>query len=115
MRVFSRRWDTRGALWIQDVPDLERYCYFVAGTVGILLDQVFRRQADSRLPLSSRPTVAVRFGVGLQLVNILKDSAFDAGEGRTYLPDGVDRDAVFELARADLETAATDSQSNADI
>ncbi len=39
-------------------------------------------------------------------MNILKDSATDATEGRNYLPIGVDRAEVFELARRDLEAAA---------
>ena len=39
-------------------------------------------------------------------MNILKDSAFDGDEGRSYLPAGMAREVVFELARADLEIAA---------
>ena len=46
------------------------------------------------------------FGEGLQLVNILKDSASDATAGRRYLPEGVERAAVLELARRDLQQAA---------
>jgi len=45
------------------------------------------------------------FGEGLQLVNILKDSAADAREGRRYLPAAVDRDEVMALARRDLAEA----------
>ena len=40
-------------------------------------------------------------------MNILKDAADDARDGRTYLPPDVDRAAVLALARADL-VAATD-------
>jgi farnesyl-diphosphate farnesyltransferase len=46
------------------------------------------------------------FGEGLQLVNILKDSATDIREGRAYIPAGVDRSEVFSVARRDLETAS---------
>lgn len=45
------------------------------------------------------------FGEALQLVNILKDSAEDAAEGRRYLPSGVPRADVFALARRDLGVA----------
>ncbi len=45
------------------------------------------------------------FGEALQLVNILKDSAADARAGRIYVPPGLDRSHVFELARSDLRTA----------
>jgi farnesyl-diphosphate farnesyltransferase len=48
---------------------------------------------------------AARFGEALQLVNILKDSAFDADEGRRYLPEAVDRATLFAMAREDLEEA----------
>ena len=39
------------------------------------------------------------------MVNILKDSATDAVEGRRYLPKGVDPGTVFFLARGSLEAA----------
>jgi farnesyl-diphosphate farnesyltransferase len=48
---------------------------------------------------------APAFGEALQLVNILKDSADDAGEGRHFLPAGVARESVVALARRDLDTA----------
>jgi farnesyl-diphosphate farnesyltransferase len=49
---------------------------------------------------------AAHFGEGLQLVNILKDAADDAGEGRRFLPAGAPPAAVFARARADLDAAA---------
>jgi farnesyl-diphosphate farnesyltransferase len=49
---------------------------------------------------------AVRFGEGLQLVNILKDARPDAAEGRVYLPRQVALAEVFVLARTDLRAAA---------
>ena len=48
---------------------------------------------------------AVRFGEGLQLVNILKDAQHDAAEGRMYLPRQLPLPEVFALARADLAVA----------
>ena len=48
---------------------------------------------------------AAAFGEGLQLVNILKDAPSDAREGRAYLPPGVARSTVMELARSDLARA----------
>ena len=89
-----------------DLEDLRAYCYAVAGIVGELLTELF---------LHARPTLAAAapdlrrdapaFGEALQLVNILKDSADDAGEGRHFLPSGVARETVVALARRDLETA----------
>ena len=48
---------------------------------------------------------AAAFGEALQLVNILKDSAVDAAEGRSYLPAEGQRLEVFALARHDLGVA----------
>jgi farnesyl-diphosphate farnesyltransferase len=95
-----------GSLVLNDLADLKTYCYFVAGIVGEMLTELF---------LLGRPKLeataaflrerAASFGEALQLVNILKDSAGDAAEGRTYLPPAVSRSEVFSLARQDLETA----------
>ncbi len=89
MREYSIRADDEGGLRLRDVPDLERYCYYVAGTVGELLTDLFviscpvdartKREIDAR---------SVSFGLGLQLVNILKDVAEDAVRGDCFLPVG---------------------------
>jgi len=71
-----------------DVHDLERYCYFVAGTVGKLLTAVFELEVPD-LDESTRTFVrarAVAFGIGLQLVNIAKDVAEDFERGDCFLP-----------------------------
>ena len=67
------------------LADLERYCYFVAGTVGNLLTDVF----TAELALANNPALRVdaeRFGAGLQLVNILKDVTEDRARGWSYIP-----------------------------
>lgn len=101
-----RRADERGSLALDDLEDLRSYCYLVAGIVGELLTDLFV------IPPSPAARVSrilrehdVAFGEGLQLVNILKDADDDAKEGRTYLPAGVSRAEVLDLARADLERA----------
>jgi farnesyl-diphosphate farnesyltransferase len=48
---------------------------------------------------------AAAFGEALQLVNILKDTATDVAEGRSFLPRSAPRSEVFALARRDLGTA----------
>ncbi len=83
---------------IRDLPDLERYCYFVAGTVGQLLTALFREGCE---PVGSAvEDGAIAFGVGLQLVNILKDVAADAAVGVCYLP--ADRCEAHGLPRSGL-------------
>lgn len=96
-----------GGLRLSTLEELRRYCHVVAGIVGELLTELF----IDATPALSRVSVAlwknaVRFGEGLQLVNILKDADADAREGRVYLPPGVERRAILAMARADLDAAA---------
>jgi farnesyl-diphosphate farnesyltransferase len=95
-----------GQLTLSSIPDLKDYCYIVAGIVGEMLTELFLldRSALSGVAGYLRERAAT-FGEALQLVNILKDSATDAREGRQYLPAGVPPAEVFALARRDLGVA----------
>jgi farnesyl-diphosphate farnesyltransferase len=99
--------ESEGILRLKDLEELRSYCYAVAGIVGEMLTELFLLNNDALRPLATpmRSEAAI-FGEALQLVNILKDRATDAGEGRFYLPEGLDSARVFALARADLVTAA---------
>jgi farnesyl-diphosphate farnesyltransferase len=106
MEDFVRRHDDRGVLRLGDLEELQRYCYVVAGIVGEMLTELFLLAT----PALSEAAGALReraasFGEALQLVNILKDSADDEREGRSYLPTSVARERIFSLARRDLEVA----------
>src|SRR5215475_14224266 len=59
---------------------LERYCYCVAGTVGLCCVRVFGFDDPHALELASR------LGTAFQLTNILRDVSEDYGMGRIYLP-----------------------------
>ncbi|MDC0322274.1 squalene/phytoene synthase family protein [Verrucomicrobiales bacterium] len=60
--------------------DLRQYCFLVASAVGLVSIELFRyTQPETR-------TYAENLGYALQLTNILRDVAEDAGEGRIYLP-----------------------------
>lgn len=107
MAGFVARTDDRGELRLRDLDDLRGYCYVVAGIVGELLTELFLigypALAAGAAVLRQRSRA---FGEGLQLVNVLKDAAADAVEGRRYLPEGVPCAEVLALARANLHTAA---------
>jgi farnesyl-diphosphate farnesyltransferase len=106
MATFVAR-EEGGVLHLRDLQDLKGYCYAVAGIVGEMLTELFLLGRDELRPVASEMRRdAAAFGEALQLVNILKDRAADAVEGRHYLPAGVDRAEVFALARRDLVTAA---------
>ena len=95
-----------GELTLHSIPELKDYCYIVAGIVGEMLSELFllNRPGLSGIAAFLRERAAT-FGEALQLVNILKDSAVDAEEGRRYLPAAVPKAEVFALARRDLGVA----------
>ncbi len=77
-----------GLVALSTLADLERYCYFVAGTVGHLLTDLFVEELglrDRGRVFRLRAT-AEEFGVGLQLVNILKDVTDDQARGWSFVP-----------------------------
>lgn len=74
---------------LQRVDELDRYCYFVAGTVGRLVTGLFsvqRPQLDAAT-IRGLEARAEDFGAGLQLVNILADVARDHERGVSYVPE----------------------------
>jgi farnesyl-diphosphate farnesyltransferase len=95
-----------GSLTLHSIQELKDYCYIVAGIVGEMLSELFLldRPGLSGIAPFLRERAAT-FGEALQLVNILKDSAVDAEEGRRYLPAEVPKADVFALARRDLGVA----------
>ena len=79
---------------LQDVSQLDRYCYHVAGVVGETLTDLFcdysteiEGRREELLPLS------VSFGQGLQMINVLKDIWEDRRRGACWLPQDVFRAA----------------------
>ena len=68
--------------------ELDDYTYRVAGCVGEFWTKMCRAHLFPRAPVDDAFLLAngVRFGQGLQLVNILRDVAADLRNGRCYLP-----------------------------
>ncbi len=71
---------TRYATW----NDLARYCYLVASTVGLLSIPIIGVAAGASFGQAA--PYAIKLGIALQLINILRDVGEDAGRGRVYLP-----------------------------
>lgn len=63
--------------------DLYRYCYHVAGAVGVMMAKVMGVR-DSETDTLDR---ACDLGLAFQLANIARDIAEDDAAGRCYLPD----------------------------
>lgn len=88
MASFQRKDEGKDLYLIEDKGELARYCYFVAGTVGLMLTSVFAENASLITPqirqkLEER---SVAFGLGLQITNIAKDFYGDRQRGWCYVP-----------------------------
>jgi farnesyl-diphosphate farnesyltransferase len=68
--------------------ELNDYTYRVAGCVGEFWTRICRAHLFPTARLDERQFIAdgIRFGKGLQLVNILRDLPADLKKGRCYLP-----------------------------
>ena len=73
---------------LQTDEELDDYTYRVAGCVGEFWTRMCRAHLFPAEPLDDAALLAngVRFGKGLQLVNILRDLPADLAQGRCYLP-----------------------------
>lgn len=96
MQIYCRRTVGRSFTSVFSLTDLERYCYYVAGTVGHLITDLFS-------DLIGRPEVEVElrknaesFGLGLQMVNMVKDITDDFARGISYMPRQLCLDEGFE-------------------
>ncbi|NCJ06718.1 squalene/phytoene synthase family protein [Synechococcales cyanobacterium C] len=74
---------------IQTLEEYREYCYYVAGTVGYLLTDLWYEHSPSvnHKVYETLLETCEAFGEGLQTVNILKDIAWDAEhENSIYIP-----------------------------
>jgi farnesyl-diphosphate farnesyltransferase len=83
---------------LNTLPELDDYCYHVAGCVGEMLTKLFchyspeiNQHRDQLLKLS------ISFGQGLQMTNILKDIWDDADRNVCWLPQDIFDETGFEL------------------
>ncbi|MGH8671566.1 MAG: phytoene/squalene synthase family protein [Burkholderiales bacterium] len=72
---------------LRELAQLDRYCYYVAGVVGEMLTRLFcDHAADIARHREDMMLLAVSFGQGLQMTNILKDVWDDRERGACWLP-----------------------------
>ena len=96
---------------LKSEEELEDYCYRVAGCVGAFWTRIGLLTMGSKFSDSNPDDLrdlGVRYGMGLQLVNILRDLPEDLSNGRCYLPasDPNDRDRMISLRKEWLDHAA---------
>ena len=103
--VAGQKWDVQffgidKKRQVKTEEDLDTYCYQVAGSVGEFWGNVgqhaykrFSTFTDDILKIRG-----VRYGKGLQLLNILRDFPEDLEQGRCYLP-GIDTKDTSKLLK----------------
>lgn len=89
----GQKWDVKyfgldGHHLVKDDKMLENYCYQVAGSVGEFWGDVGQHAYSqfSELKKEALLEKGIRYGKGLQLINILRDLPEDLAQGRSYLP-----------------------------
>jgi farnesyl-diphosphate farnesyltransferase len=110
MSIAPRIWEAtatmadRMAYWadhnwkIETEFDLDRYTFSVAGSVGLLLSDLWAWHDGTQ----SDRLEAVGFGRGLQAVNILRNQGDDLERGVSFLPRAWTKDDLNQYARRNL-------------
>jgi len=111
--IAPRIWDTTAAMadrmaywvaknWkIRTEADLDSYTYSVAGSIGLLLCDIWAWFAGEQLSRSH----ALHFGRGLQAVNILRNRVDDLARGVDFFPIGWTWEHMYHYAFRQLSSA----------
>jgi farnesyl-diphosphate farnesyltransferase len=106
MHEFQR---SAGLQGLKTLHDLDRYCYCVAGVVGEMLTEMFVDFEPALSPhRNTMLRLAVSFGQGLQMTNILKDQWEDRARGACWLPQ--DMFARHGVKLADLKAGKQNAE-----
>ncbi len=101
--------DDLARVTVRDDEELDRYCYRVAGTVGVVMAHVLGMSDAARaLP------AAAALGQAMQLTNILRDIDEDLEAGRVYLPREAIERCGGSLAPGEREALLRDQIARAD-
>ena len=95
---------TKNPYGLKDLPHMDSYCYYVAGVVGEMLTEFYCEYSDEiRKNRERMMELAVSFGQGLQMTNILKDIWDDRDRAACWLPQDVFRKHGFDLGQLSPE------------
>ncbi|MFT6779764.1 MAG: phytoene synthase [Paraglaciecola sp.] len=82
----------------ENEAELLRYCYAVAGTVGIMMCRVLKCKEERA------ESFAIDLGIAMQLTNIARDVLEDAHMGRRYLPASWVNLSAADIAEMDTKS-----------
>lgn len=82
-----KKGDATNPVALPDCAAWDRYCYYVAGTVGYMLTELFILSSPGgESEISELRRLCGSFGLGLQKINVIKDAPTDRQRGIIYLP-----------------------------
>ncbi len=104
MKKFAQAKGLRKFQFLKSMRDLDEYTYYVAGTVGHMLTELFAHFSKKITPVVVKrlEKFSESFGKGLQMVNIIRDINTDLKRGQSYIPDEIlqkyrlTRQSIFE-------------------
>jgi farnesyl-diphosphate farnesyltransferase len=111
--IAARIWDATAAMadrmahwaecnWhIESESELNQYTFSVAGSVGLLLSDLWAWYDGTK----TNRSLAIGFGRGLQAVNILRNQTDDMTRGANFFPIGWDRSLMQAYAKRNLSLA----------
>ncbi|CAG8501200.1 10627_t:CDS:2 [Scutellospora calospora] len=91
--------------------DFDKYCYYVAGLVGIGLNRLFAESGLESPELANDTDLSVHMGLFLQKTNIIRDYLEDLLDGRKFWPKEIWSNYVEDLSdlkESGYETKALD-------
>jgi farnesyl-diphosphate farnesyltransferase len=115
IQIAPRVWDAtiamadRMAFWVEKrweiltEADLDSYTFSVAGSVGLLICDIWAWFDGSQIDREA----AIQLGRGLQSVNILRNRAEDVSRGVDFYPRGWSDSDMFAYAHRHIEKAKT--------
>ncbi|WLR52035.1 phytoene/squalene synthase family protein [Bacillus tianshenii] len=86
---------------IETVDDLDDYTYYVAGLVGVMLSELWIWYDGTK----TKKDLAIAFGRGLQLVNILRNKQEDEERGVSFYPNQWGKPELTTYALTQLRKA----------
>ncbi|KAL8708593.1 MAG: hypothetical protein Q9220_006529 [cf. Caloplaca sp. 1 TL-2023] len=85
MAEYCRR-GVEGDFAVETIKDLDEYCYYVAGLVGIGLTRLFVESGLANPALKDRSQLQISMGLFLQKTNIIRDIKEDWDDKRYFWP-----------------------------
>ncbi|MDP2729442.1 MAG: squalene/phytoene synthase family protein [Dehalococcoidales bacterium] len=95
----ERKLQSAGVFQLQDLAEMEDYCYQVAGIVGEMLTRLFCLEEKVSPFKSELEKYQTRFGLALQVTNIVKNYPEDIARGWCYVPASITGKYAFHPER----------------